>query len=381
MKKQKSASEKAKGETPKAPETDKRAYFSQADFPQETLQQAQKIASAIVDNFAGKGASPPDVALAIGISPTSSGWRTITGSAIAYGLTEGGVNANTIKLTPLGQKLVSPEEEGADLAARREAIMRPKILKEFFERYRRAKFPSDAIGINVLKGMGVPAERAAAALEIIKVNGRYAGIIRETPTGPFINLDSPGVPAPTATPELAPDSSEEAEAPPTSAPPTPKPESPAPPAPAVAPAPRFDPKSNRVFITHGKHKAIVAQIKELLAFGNFEPIVSVEREATAIPVPEKVFEDMRSCSAGVIHVGAEGTYSDRDGNEHPKINDNVLIEIGAAMALYGRKVILLVERVVVLPSNLQGLYRCDFEGERLEYDATMKLLKTFSQFR
>lgn len=377
MKKPKAASNKGKRETPKAPETDKRVYFSQADFPQETVQQAQKIASAIEDNFAGKGASPPDVALAIGISPTSSGWRTLTGSAIAYGLTEGGFNANKMLLTPLGKKLVAPEEEGDDLVARREAIMRPKILKEFFERYRRAKFPSDIIGINVLKGMGVPVERTAAALEIIKVNGRYAGIIRETPTGPFINLDSPGVPAPTATPELGPDSSEEE----AEASVTPKVEAPSPPAPTLAAMPRFDPKSNRVFITHGKHKAIVTQIKELLAFGNFEPIVSVEREATAIPVPEKVFEDMRSCSAGVIHVGSEGRYLDRDGKEHPKINDNVLIEIGAAMALYGKKVILLVESGVVLPSNLQGLYRCDFEGERLEYDATMKLLKTFSQFR
>ena len=124
------------------------------------------------------------------------------------------------------------------------------------------------------------------------------------------------------------------------------------------------------------------QIKELLAFGNFDPIVSVERESTAIPVPEKVFEDMRSCGAGVIHVGAEkGKYLDRERNEHTKINDNVLIEIGAAMALYGKKVILLVEKGVQLPSNLQGLYRCDFEGDRLDYDATMKMLKTFSQFR
>jgi hypothetical protein len=52
----------------------------------------------------------------------------------------------------------------------------------------------------------------------------------------------------------------------------------------------------------------------------------VERESTAIPVPEKVFEDMRSCGAGVLHVGAEGKYLDRDGNEHTKINDNVLID-------------------------------------------------------
>jgi hypothetical protein len=65
---------------------DKRAYFKQADFPQITLQQAQKIASALVDNFAGKEASPPDIALAIGVSPTSSAWPKLAGSSIAYGL-------------------------------------------------------------------------------------------------------------------------------------------------------------------------------------------------------------------------------------------------------------------------------------------------------
>jgi predicted nucleotide-binding protein len=51
------------------------------------------------------------------------------------------------------------------------------------------------------------------------------------------------------------------------------------------------------------------------------------------------------------------------------------------MALYGKRVILLVEKGVVLPSNLQGLYRCEFEGDKLDYKSTMKMLKTFSQFR
>src|SRR5439155_25446172 len=86
--------------------------------------------------------------------------------------------------------------------ARREAILKPRILKEFFERYRRAKLPSDMIAANVLKSLNLPSDRVQTALEIIKANGRYAGIIRETPTGPFVNLDSPGVPAPTATPAL-----------------------------------------------------------------------------------------------------------------------------------------------------------------------------------
>jgi predicted nucleotide-binding protein len=372
---------KKAGEAEK-PAAEKRAYFKQADFPQTTLQQAQKIASALVDNYAAKDASPPDLALALGISPTSSSWPALTGSAIAYGLTEGGVNANKIKLLALGRKLVAPEAEGQDLEARREAILKPRILKEFFERYRRAKFPSDTIAGNVLKSLELPADRIEAALEIVKANGRYAGIIRDTPTGPFVSLDSPGVPAPTATPETPDHEDHEVIAAPAKAdasqagtPPA------ATPARSTQPAAGFDPKSNRVFISHGRQRGIVAQLKELLTFGSFEPVVSVERESTAIPVPEKVFEDMRSCGAGVIHVGGEGKYLDKDGNEHSKINDNVLIEIGAAMALYGKKVVLLVEKGVSLPSNLQGLYRCDFEGDRLEYESTMKLLKTFSQFR
>lgn len=362
---------------------EKRVYFKQADFPQSTLQQAQRIASALVDNFAGDSGSPPDVALSLGISPTSSGWSALTGASIAYGLTDGGINANVIKLTSLGRRLVAPEAEDEDIVARREAILKPRILREFFEKYRRAKLPNDTIAVNVLKSLGLPGDRAEAAIEIIKANGSYAGIIRETPTGPFINLDSPGVPRPAATSELGSSAGtpHSEDIPPSSAGDLAPAAAAGFNASALAVAPAFDAKANRVFITHGKQRAVVAQIKELLTFGSFEPVVSVERESTAIPVPEKVFEDMRSCGAGVLHVGAEGKYLDKDGNEHTKLNDNVLIEIGAAMALYGKRMILLVEKGVALPSNLQGLYRCEFEGDKLDYESTMKLLKTFNQFR
>lgn len=137
---------------------------------------------------------------------------------------------------------------------------------------------------------------------------------------------------------------------------------------------------NRVFITHGKNKKILDQVKQLVTFGKFEPIVSQERESAAKPVPDKVLDDMRSCQAAVIHVGAEGVLFDSEGKEHTQINGNVLIEIGAAMALYGRNFILLVEDGVQLPSNLQGLYECRYEGDELNVPATMKLLKAFSEF-
>jgi hypothetical protein len=350
--------------------------MSQAAFPLNTLQNAQRIAVGLSEQYGGQPASPPDVALAIDMSPTSSNWRDLCGSSIGYGLTEGGWNAHRISLTALGKRLVAPEQEGDDVRARVEAILKPKIMREFFEKYRRAKFPNDVIAKNVLRTLGIPNDRLESALQIVKANGQYAGIIRQTHTGPFVHLESPVVPSPAITstdpiednsdPDTAPGAGLETPIPPVQ------------PTPSTPPA---APTTTRVFITHGKKREILNQIKELLSFGQYDPVISVERETTAIPVPEKVFEDMRSCQAGVIHVSAEGQYTDTHGEAHPKINDNVLIEIGAAMALFGKKVILLVEKGVVLPSNLQGLYRCEYEGDRLDYDATMKLLKTFNQFR
>lgn len=90
---------------------------------------------------------------------------------------------------------------------------------------------------------------------------------------------------------------------------------------------------------------------------------------------------MRSCFAGIIHIEGEEELRDQEGNVWHKLNENVLIEIGAALALYGRNVILLIQKGVSLPSNLQGLYCCYYEGEKLDYEATMKLLKAFNEFQ
>jgi predicted nucleotide-binding protein len=151
--------------------------------------------------------------------------------------------------------------------------------------------------------------------------------------------------------------------------------------PAVAPAVSIAPQVSRVFITHGKNTKILDQVKRVLTLGKFEAIVAQERETPAKPVPEKVMDDMRACQAAVIHVGSEGTWVDGDGKEQPHINGNVLIEIGAAMALYNRRFILLVEEGVKLPSNLQGLYECRYRGDELSLDGAMKLLEALNTLR
>jgi hypothetical protein len=110
----------------------------------------------------------------------------------------------------------------------------------------------------------------------------------------------------------------------------------------------------RVFITHGKKHGIVDQLKELLTFGKFIPVVAQEHETLSKPVPEKVMDDMRSCFAGIIHVSSEEELLDRSRNVHHKMNENVLIEIGAAMALLKGNFILLVQRGIPSPIESAG---------------------------
>lgn len=142
-----------------------------------------------------------------------------------------------------------------------------------------------------------------------------------------------------------------------------------------------DSRLRRVFITHGKNTSLIEPIKELLGFGELIPIVSIHKESVAQPVPDKVMNDMRGCGAAIIHVDGESKLLDSEAKEHTVINANVLIEIGAAMALYGRRFILLVRDGVKLPSNLQGLYEVRYQGDSLDGAVTIRLLKAINELK
>jgi CAP12/Pycsar effector protein, TIR domain len=135
--------------------------------------------------------------------------------------------------------------------------------------------------------------------------------------------------------------------------------------------------SNRVFITHRNNKKILEQVQELVAFGKFEPVVR-DRETSARPFLHNLLEEMRGCDTAVVQVGVDGLLLDAD--RQPRISGDVLIEIGAAMALYGRNFVLLVEEGIELPSNLQGLCECRYSGDELDMRTAMKLLRAFSDF-
>lgn len=360
----------------------KRVRLMQEDVPGYSLADALKVPQAIMENFAGEATPPLRVAMAMGLQPSSSYFRQLCGAAIAYGLTEGGCNASAIKPEQLAKRIFKPLEDGDDEIAKREALLRPRVVNGFLQKYNGSPLPRADIAKNVLADMGVPNDRTDKVLTLILDGAEALGLLAEIKGKKYVDLGATLINSMTQST----DSTELGD------------EIPTPRTPELRVIPTLPSeqadhrissvdstvdsgKKKRVFITHGKDKSFVEPIKKLLLFGELEPVVSVEKQSVSQPVPDKVMNDMRSCGAAIIHVDAEVKLIDKDLQEHVVLNPNVLIEIGAAMALYGRRFILLVKTGVTLPSNLQGLYEVRYSGEALDGDATIKLLEAIREMK
>lgn len=354
----------------------RRTYISQSDVPVCTLDQAIRVPQAIAENYGYQATKPIQVAMAMDLSPKSSYFRKLTGAAIAYGLTEGGWNAAEIKLTKLGLDIVRPLEEGKDLFAKREAFLRPRVVGEFLLKYDGAQLPKQDIAYNVLEDMGVPRDRTEDVFELIYEGAKYVGFLLDIKGKKYIDLRNISEP-------ILQEEEDEIDSGGITVEKIPPPEKelPGPRVDASRALGQIEERKKRVFIAHGKSKTFIDPIKKLLEFGELTPVVSEERQSVAQPVPEKFMGDMRSCGAAIIHVQEEKRLTDEKGNENIILNPNVLIEIGAAMALYGERFILLVKEGIDLPSNLQGLYEVRYVGKTLDGDTTIKLLEAINDMK
>lgn len=355
-----------------------RTYVSQADVPSNSLEKALRIPKAIADNYGYKPTSALQLAVALEMQPSTGGFRMLTGSAVAYGLTTGGYNASEIAITPLGMRIIRPTVENDDLAAKREALLKPRVIREFLQKYDNAPIPRDDIARNVLADLGVPADRTAEVLKLIVESAGDLGFLRTIKDKTYVDLAGAKVPEIKSTSTESADGDEPesneatelARALPVMAP-----------APRVVTMPSEDARLRRVFITHGKNQALIDPIKKLLSFGELVPVTEIENQTVSQPIPTKIMSGMRSCGAAIIHVEDEQHLVDKDGNQQVVINPNVLIEIGAAMALYGDRFILVVREGVKLPSNLQGLLELRYKGETLDVNETVRLMEAMKDMK
>jgi predicted nucleotide-binding protein len=342
-------------------------------FPKNTLTEALKIAESIQKNNAGAPYSRLDLADSLDYSAESSIFRTLITSSSRFGLTIGGYQADKISITPLGKQIVESDETEEKSRAIKTVLLNIPLYKDFFERFDGHRVPKKEFLVNTLyKDFKIPVEDTNDCYEMIVKTARELGIIKISKDTEYFRLDlldSGSLEKETT------DANEEGEQEPQEE----EQEQGALPQPKQSLQPPCTPKSPKVFISHSKNLKILSQIERILRIGQFEYEIAERTEATAIPIPEKVFGAMRNCNSAIINISADEKEKKED--QTYGINQNVLIEIGAAFLLYNRRVILLTDKRITLPSNLQGLYCSYYEGDELSFDTAMKLQEALLGFK
>lgn len=344
----------------------KRAYISQSDVPNNSLEDALRVPRALIDNYAGKTATPLQVASALDMSPQSGTFRNLCGSAIAYGLTTGGYNAKEITVEPLSKRILEPLAEGDDLIAKREAALRPRILGEFIRKYENSPLPRRDIALNVLVDMGVPRARTESVYTLILDTAEAVGLICEIKGKQYIDLS--GMRVAEKLQGVTSDTEESEELPP------------------VLP---LDTSSGitsarkelgqAIFVAHGKNKKPLEQLKRILDQFRIPYKVAIEEPNLGRPIGTKVKEIMESCNCAILIFTSDEEFQDKNGNSVWRPSENVVYELGASGYLYGSRIVILKEETVEFPTNFRDLGYISFAKDQLEAKS-MDVLKELIGF-
>lgn len=169
----------------------KRSRISQTDIPAISLEKALRVPRAIAENYASHPTRPLDVASALGVQPSSGGFRVECGAAIGCGLTEGGPNAPEISLTTLGKRITKPTEIEDDKLALRAAALKPTVADQFYEKYDGSPLPPKNIAQNVLATLTVPEDRTSDVYDLLIENARFVGLLKAIKDKEYIDIGGP----------------------------------------------------------------------------------------------------------------------------------------------------------------------------------------------
>lgn len=335
-------------------------------YPKYSLLETLKIAESIRDNNNMQPYNRLNLAKSLNTTPSSSAFRLLITSSTAYGLTTGSYSAEKLSLTTLGKSVVAYKSDAERRVSLQRALFNIPKFRDFYTNFDGGNLPRKDLLMNTLhRDYGIPLANCEDCYKIIMQNAKELRLTTNIKGKDYLQLSNLTVVSESDSFAQEPDSeiqdiSEKDET-------------------VVDYRPedrlQFQPT---VFISHSKNSRILDQIEQILEFGQFEYRVAAETETTAIPISEKVFGSMRECNCAIINVSV-----DEADPESYQVNQNVLTEIGAAFLNYNKKVILLVDKRIVdrLPSNLDGLYRCEYKGDELDFETSIKLQKALSGFR
>lgn len=344
------------------------ARVSQADVPRHSLAESIRVARVIEDHYGGKPSSPLDVATSLESTPSSSWFRTITGAAVAFGLTDGAYNAQDVRLTDLGRRVVAPTEEGDDTAAIREALLKPRVVREFLTRYDRKKLPPVQIAQNVLVSLGVAKDAAQRTHDVLLASARDAGVLRKLKGGDeWVDLRQTAQSADDRARASALDDAGHVS--------DDMVDEPAVTEPVNAEAqdiPRVAVKP--IFLGHGKKRGPLEKLEKILRSFQVPYKVAVAEPNLGRPIPTKVKDVMKECGSAILIFSRDERFTAEDGQEIWRPSENVVYELGAASYEYGDRVVIFMEKGLEFPANFESIGHIEFEENSIE-SKTMELMQ------
>ena len=146
-------------------------------YPRVTLEDAIKVSAALKEQNGGNPWPPSDIASALEISKTSTGFFYLAAASRDFGLTEGSRDSNRIALTPLGRDLIyapSPEKEKE---LKLQAFLKIDVFKRVLEYYRGSQLPEMRYLSNTLSGeFGLQADLHEEFAGVFRANCEYLNI-------------------------------------------------------------------------------------------------------------------------------------------------------------------------------------------------------------
>ncbi len=122
-----------------------------------------------------------------------------------------------------------------------------------------------------------------------------------------------------------------------------------------------------------------AQLQSLLELVGIESELLERGTNATLTMSESAFETMRRSDAGLFVITADDCQLDEQGSL--MLKPEVQAEISAAYLFYNRRVLLLWDERVPVPSDWQQLTRCTFAGEELSWETGVQLTKALLAFK
>ena len=316
-------------------------------YPTYTLEDALNVARAIYEVNAGLAFDREMLAGALGTTPKSSAFTMRLNASAAYGLTEGGYNDPDIRLTELGEAVVSStSDEAGHSNAVAAAATNPDTFGRFYRLFDGRRLPQSNYLHNILeRELGIRSDLADECLAILWDNGEFAGFIKEGADGEYrVSLPEPDIIS-----DVAPVPKRVATEMPIPYNAQPEVGAPGGDEPAVS--------ERCVFIGHiGDSDAADYVVSMLDEFGILTASPRIPEDNTGLLVPQEVSQAMReSCAAVLVFRSGDNAWASRD---------KMIGMLGASSVLFDDRVVLLHEDGERMSISLDRLNHIDFDHER-----------------